>query len=217
MNNYGRQTDLFNAEAYKDIEVTIVGCGAIGSFTALALAKMGLSKFSIWDFDYIEDHNLPNQFFKEADLGSKKVEVTAQMIKEYNSGAEVVTHGKFVNEFIESPIVVCAVDSMEFRKQVFNGCKGKVQLFLDSRMGALQGQIYSIDMADKKEVKFYESTLFSDDDAAPEVCTAKSIIFTVLGMSSLICNQVKKALTGEKIGKEMTNYIVIDYLLPQIM
>ena len=43
--------------------IHIIGCGATGSWVALMLAKMGISNITCWDFDKVEEHNLPNQFF----------------------------------------------------------------------------------------------------------------------------------------------------------
>ena len=79
-------------------------------------------------------------------------------------------------------------------------------------MGGLQGQIYSVNMTNKKEVSNYEKTLFSEEEAVQIRCTEKSIIFTVLGISSLVCNQIVKVLKGEKF----KNYIVLDYIVPQL-
>ena len=104
---------------------------------------------------------------------------------------------------------------MEVRKWIFESCKKnkKIQLFIDTRMGGLEGQIYFIDMSDKKEIKNYEKTLFGDDEARKIRCTERSILFTVLGIASLVCQQITVALKGEKI----KNYIVIDYNVPQII
>jgi len=51
-----------------DARVTIVGCGALGSFHAAALARAGVGNIRIVDRDYVEFSNLQRQWlFDEAD------------------------------------------------------------------------------------------------------------------------------------------------------
>ncbi len=76
--NYNRQVGLVDIQSFRDNTIAIVGCGAIGSYVASSLAKMGLTNFNLYDFDKIEVHNLPNQFFKEKDVGKYKVNITAK-------------------------------------------------------------------------------------------------------------------------------------------
>ena len=63
MVNYLRQKRLFNPEE-QSTEIIIVGAGSTGSFVSLNLAKMGMNKIKVIDFDIVEDHNIPNQFFR---------------------------------------------------------------------------------------------------------------------------------------------------------
>ena len=60
-----------------DSHVAIVGCGALGSFHAEALARAGVGQLTIIDRDYVEPSNLQRQWlFEEADAeaqgGAKK-------------------------------------------------------------------------------------------------------------------------------------------------
>jgi len=103
---------------------------------------------------------------------------------------------------------------MKSRKEIFEECKKSkdVQLFIDTRMGGLQGQLYCVDMSKKKEIKNYEKTLFKDEAATPGRCTERSIIFTVLGIVSMACNQIVNALKGD----EIKNYIILDYITSSV-
>ena len=215
MARYTRQIDLFDVEAFKENNITIVGCGANGSFIGIALAKMGFKFFTLYDHDKVEEHNLPNQFFREEDIGMAKSMVTALHMGKMNEDIWTKANGIYQKDEIESEIVVSCVDLMSVRKELFEKCKesDKCQLFIDTRMAGLQGQIYTIDMEDEKEVANYEKTLFTDKEAVQERCTQKSILFTVLGIASIVCNQIVKALNED----EVRNYIVLDYSIPQMM
>lgn len=213
---FQRQTGIIDIENFRDNKVAIIGCGAVGSFTAISLVKMGLTKFKIYDFDSIEIHNLPNQFFSWRDLGKRKVDVTDRYMKHFNKSIEVKKSGRFdENSVLDVQIVISCVDKMSVRKEIFDACRinKNVQLFIDTRMAGLQGQVYTVDMENKKEKENYLKTLFGDDQAVQQRCTERSILFTVLGVASLVCNQVVKALKEE----ELRNYIVLDYTVPQIM
>jgi len=71
-NRYIRQQELVDQERLSDLKVTIIGCGAVGSFSALSLCKMGVKHLTLIDPDTVNSENLPNQFFRECDLGKKK-------------------------------------------------------------------------------------------------------------------------------------------------
>lgn len=71
-----------NHEQIARLRVGIVGLGSVGSVVAEILARMGLQKFSLFDFDVIKQHNLDRQLgASEKDLGSSKVDVAARLIK----------------------------------------------------------------------------------------------------------------------------------------
>lgn len=213
--NYERQTGIIDIKDFRENRITIVGCGAIGSFMGISLAKMGLTDFTLYDLDTVESHNIPNQFFGLKDIGKNKAIVTANYMELFNDEVDITTLSAFTkHEEIKTPIVISCVDKMEVRKWIFDSCKKKdVQLFIDTRMGGLEGQIYFIDMTDKKEIVNYEKSLFTDEQAVKLKCTERSIIFTVLGIVSFACSELVKALKGE----EIRNYLVIDYKEGQVI
>ena len=55
-----RHKELFNPY-YFNTPVTIIGAGATGSWLALMLAKLGIQDITVYDFDVVEEHNVPNQ------------------------------------------------------------------------------------------------------------------------------------------------------------
>jgi len=52
--DYWRQLKIFNPSKHRDIKIAMIGAGSVGSFTALVLAKMGLTNITVWDDDVVE-------------------------------------------------------------------------------------------------------------------------------------------------------------------
>ena len=198
----------------------MVGAGAIGSFLAMTLGKMGATKFTIWDHDTIEEHNFANQMFPIFSKGVKKVDALASVINEY-SGAEINPVGaKFdpaAYSFAGADFVISAVDNMDVRKMLFEtAIRDGAKFFIDGRMGAQVMRVYSVDLSKPEEIEFYKRRLYPAAKAAPERCTEKTIIYTVLVVSGLLLNMIKKRLNGEKCPTEIVYDLVHDYYVPTI-
>lgn len=74
----------------KDITVVMVGLGSLGSFTALSLARAGVSRFLLFDPDVLRVENVCRHVGDLSDVGRTKVEIVADLIRRRNPGAEVV-------------------------------------------------------------------------------------------------------------------------------
>ncbi|HYL37255.1 MAG TPA: ThiF family adenylyltransferase [Bryobacteraceae bacterium] len=70
----------------------IVGCGALGSFQAMALARAGVGRLTIIDRDYVDTGNLQRQFlFTEADAADAlpKAAAAERRLRAINSTIEI--------------------------------------------------------------------------------------------------------------------------------
>ena len=56
-----RQLEIAYPSQFKDRPITVIGAGGIGAATVVALAKTGFENITVYDFDTVEQHNLPNQ------------------------------------------------------------------------------------------------------------------------------------------------------------
>jgi molybdopterin/thiamine biosynthesis adenylyltransferase len=190
---YIRQQELVNQERLADLHVAVVGCGAVGSFVALSLCKMGVGRLTLIDPDVVSVENLPNQFFREADLGKKKVLACADILKDFDSRVQVETLPRpFIKQKLEADIAISAVDSMDVRKKIWASAVSNrgVQLLVDPRMASRVLQVYCVRPGDPSSSKKYDSTLVDDSEALEERCTARSIIYSVLPLAGLVCRQV---------------------------
>lgn len=196
---FDRQSGIIPKEALEKLSVTIVGCGAIGSHTAETLAKLGIREMVLWDDDHVEPHNLPNQGFGIPDLGRPKVEIIEHRLSENFAVSVKKRQRRFADQGLESDIVISAVDSMAARKDIWAAAQiGPVSLYIDGRMGAEFGQVFTANPKDMLSRHRYEDTLFSDEEALPAPCTEKATIYGATVLAAMIAAQVKAwAVTSE--------------------
>ena len=70
--------------------VLIAGCGALGTNSAETLARAGVGRILLVDFDRVEESNLQRQvLMQEGDVGQPKAQAVAAALKGINSDIEV--------------------------------------------------------------------------------------------------------------------------------
>lgn len=210
--DYTRQRDWYDPTKSND-RVTLVGCGGIGSPTALSLAKLGVPTLRLIDPDVVDAHNLPNQMFPLDAIGQPKVEVLAHVIAQFSPvhvrtdqcrvDANGMTPAGEVNlrPLRLNGVVVGALDSMAARSTLWQHVKGNpnVSLYVDGRLGGESVVVYCADPNDRESIARYEDTLHSDAEAVSNVCTRQSIIDVSLVVASLITRMVRRHLVGETL------------------
>lgn len=198
MIDYNRQFDLVKCDMTTPI--TVVGAGGIGSFTVLTLAKMGFQNITVYDFDKVEAHNLPNQFYRLADIGQLKVDALADIVRAFTDIVIEPVPAKLDVEDFKTwtpEVLVSAVDNMATRKQLYDAycAEDPIKVFIDGRMGADQAEVYTITGEPARSA--YEERLWTDAEAAQVPCTSRATMYNVLTIASLIANQTRLALMGE--------------------
>jgi tRNA A37 threonylcarbamoyladenosine dehydratase len=212
--DFWRQMTIISPSALDNYKVTVIGVGGIGSPTVIALAKMGISQITVYDYDFVESHNLPNQIYRISDLGKPKVEALKEVVADY-AGIDIVAKmERFENQQL-SGIVISGVDSMAARKTIWDKVRYNVSvpMYIEARMGAEVCRIHSVKPLDPTNVRWYESTLYSDDDALDLPCTERAIIYTVFMISGLIVRQVKNFVNNQDVLKEIIFDLVTMSLL----
>jgi len=189
-----RQFDLIDSDILNK-KIIVIGAGAIGSFTVMALSKLGFSNIHVYDTDVVDNENMNCQFFKISDIGKKKTEALKQQVVDF-MGLNITTYDEWITELnvdeIDCDILITAVDNMETRKIVLE--ESNYLYAIDPRMAA---EYATMDVVHRSKGAEFSRKLFSDKDAVQERCTAKSTMYTVLLISGQICKAVKDILTGE--------------------
>jgi molybdopterin/thiamine biosynthesis adenylyltransferase len=204
--DYWRQLDVLDPSKMAHTHITVIGAGGICSPTVLALAKMGVPSITVYDADTVEDHNLPNQVYKLTDIGKHKVDALKSIVREFTECSIEVHNEHYTGQALRPGIVVSGVDSMAARSAIMEKLRfsPNISLYVEARMGAQVSRIYTLNPCSYEDVEWYEGEqLYSDEDAVPEKCTEKAIIYNVFFISALIANQVKKFINGETYAREI--------------
>ena len=202
-----RQTDIINMQSLTELSVLIVGTGAIGSFTALALSKMGVREFILFDGDVIDIHNLSAQFFPNTTLNQNKAIATAEQLKSYAANTNLtvfpIPQHFTENDKINTDIVIATTDTIESRKTVFeNATKSRVtKLYIDARMDRERLEVHTVNMKNRKEKEECYSNFLEGVKTKTGSCTARTIIYNVLLASSLIADSIKRYVNNQPIPK----------------
>jgi len=79
--------------------VCVVGLGGVGSYACEALARSGIGRFTLIDFDTVGETNLNRQIIAlHTTLGRPKTEVLKERVLAINPEAEVIAHQVFLDE-----------------------------------------------------------------------------------------------------------------------
>ncbi len=197
--DFHRQLDVLDVPRLASIPITVIGAGAVGSFTVLALAKSGAERIVVYDDDTVEAHNLPNQWYRMADLGRLKVEALRELVRDM-TGVEIdIRTERFTNQRA-SEVTVCAVDSMDIRIDLWRQLHPRPQLYVDARMGAEVGTVKCVGPFGS----WYEDTLYPSSEALHAPCTARATMYCASGLAAFIASQVAQYASDRPTRPEMT-------------
>jgi sulfur carrier protein ThiS adenylyltransferase len=122
-----KTTDMNFQEIKKHIKkfsVGIAGAGGLGSNAAVALARTGIGKIIVVDFDIIDESNLNRQYYFNNQIGMPKVAALKQNIQRINPDCIVETHQLKIDEenisnlFSNCSVIIEALDLAEMKKMI---------------------------------------------------------------------------------------------------
>lgn len=100
---YSRIQDSVDTFVLRHSHFVIVGAG--GSYSLItSLARTGIGKLTVIDFDKVEDTNIVRQGFKQSDIGTFKVDALAQEVNSINPEVEFVGINKSFLEMTEEEL-----------------------------------------------------------------------------------------------------------------
>lgn len=109
-----------NVELLKKRSVTLVGLGAVGGHCLDALARSGVGRFTIVDFDTVSESNINRQMLAlHSTVGKKKTDVAYSRVMDINPNASVKAIDAFADEsnhgeiFEGADLVIDCIDSLD--------------------------------------------------------------------------------------------------------
>lgn len=108
----------------KKFTVGIAGCGGLGSNCAVALARAGVGKLVIADYDIVTIHNLNRQYYFHDQIGRLKVHALRENIQRINPETVVkafdlkLCTSDVVDLFSRCDVIVEAFDKAEMKYMI---------------------------------------------------------------------------------------------------
>jgi molybdopterin/thiamine biosynthesis adenylyltransferase len=202
---YSRSIDIFNPK--KARPVSIIGCGSIGSFSALTLAKMGVQSFHLWDGDAVGVENIGCQNFGWEHVGKTKVEALRDILVANSpvQAKHITIHKEFVGLDTKLPkvITIVGVDSMTARHIIWEKVKDKVPLLVDGRIGGQLVRVFNVIPSEEYNT-YYEKYLVAEEDASEDPCTAKNVSYVANMMQALVGRAVRQFIEVGRVEKEFS-------------
>ena len=119
-------------EKFNQATVAICGLGGHGSNIAIALARAGVGRLILTDFDRVDITNLHRQQYKATQLGEFKTEALAANLREIAPYLTIETHTTAITEenfeeILAPADVICeAFDNAEAKAMLVNGVLEKL-------------------------------------------------------------------------------------------
>ena len=207
---YSRQI-LFNGigkvgqEALLHSRVVIIGCGALGSSQAEALARAGVGNLRIVDRDFVEFSNLQRQtMFTESDAAERlpKAIACANRIREINSDIALepevadVNHSNIEHLISDVDVVIDGTDNFATRYLINDACvKHEVNWIYGAAVGS-----YGVTMTIRPHETPCLRCIFPEAPpaASAPTCDTAGVIMPIISVvASVQVTEALKLLTGK--------------------
>lgn len=215
MMDLSKSYEFFQPEKY-DGRIHIIGCGSVGSTLAENLARCGVTKMTLWDFDTVESHNIVNQMFSQEHIGKLKVEALADILVDINpyikDELELQPKG-WQGKLLSGYIFLC-VDSIELRREFVEKHMDSpyVKAVFDFRTLLESAHHYAADWSDyKMKQTLLNSMQFSHEEAAEETpVSACGITLGVATTVRLVCALGVNNFINFVKGNGIKKFVMID-------
>lgn len=188
-----------------DSRAVIIGCGALGSAQAEALARAGIGKLRIADRDFVESSNLQRQtMFTERDASERlpKAIACVKHIAEINSDIALepeiadVNHSNIERLVSDADVVIDGTDNFATRYLINDAC---VKHHKNWIYGAAVGS-YGVTMTIRPQATPCLRCIFPEAPpaASAPTCDTAGVIMPIIGVVAAVqVSEALKLLTGE--------------------
>lgn len=189
----------------KESTVGIAGVGGLGSNIAISLARVGVGRLIIADFDIVEPSNLNRQQYFIDQLGKEKVFALKENIERINPFIEVISHNVFLTPenipeiFSYCNVIVEAFDRADMKAMLINTVFEKMENVYVVSASGLAGYGPNNDIKTRK----FANRLFVVGDLVSEAKPGMGLMAPRVSIAAgHQANQVVRILLGELNGEE---------------
>lgn len=119
-------------QRFSSATIAVCGLGGLGSNIAIALARAGIGRLILVDFDRVDITNLHRQQYKADQIGIHKTQALSENLREIapyvrtEAVAERITEDNFANLLKEADVICEAFDDAESKAMLVNGVLEKL-------------------------------------------------------------------------------------------
>lgn len=204
MMDYTRQLTICDPERVGAVHVDLLGAGGIGSMTGMLLTKLGVHDLRVFDPDAVDDVNLASQLYRRADVGRPKAVASSEIWGQF-SDATVEAIPDAAEAHRLRGIVIVAVDGMAARDTIWDAVQQSplVEWLIDGRMGAESGSIFCVRPGRLADSRWYESNLYTDNEAVDLPCTGRAVVYNTAFIGALISRLVKSIVMAQPVERRI--------------
>lgn len=145
-----------NIKSLADKRVLVIGLGGVGGTALEALARSGIKKFVLIDFDVVDESNLNRQIlYTKADVGRKKIDVAKERLLKINDEFEIEPLNAKIEDNSLSELAL-----------------GKVDFIIDA-IDYIPGKLHIIEYSIKNKIPFVTSLGMGNRLNPEDVCITK--------------------------------------------
>ena len=214
---FARQNKVLDPETGKKIKNTsilVIGVGAGGNELLKNLLLMGFGRFTIVDFDFIEDSNLSRTtLFSKEDTGKSKSLVAAERLTglSLHDNPEIKgIHGNIMHDigpgiFIRHDIVVCCVDTLKARAYINDWCVRLKKPFFEMGFDNMNVDISFFDSTTENAPCLRE--IIGQGDFAENRNSCSGLKMQDAQLAHIPTIQVASAMAGVLVATEIIKYL----------
>lgn len=199
---YERNTNAFSREEVEAIHgksVVIVGCGGLGGYVAMSLARFGIGGLTLVDGDVFDATNLNRQVFcTEANLGKSKAQEAKLALSLINSSVQVTALTSLLDENNCADILsghdaaIDCLDTVSARLTLESGCESAGIPLIHGAIGGFYGQVSCVFPGDGTL-----HSLYAGSASGSIGNQAGNPPFTPQLVAAIQCSEVLKLLSGK--------------------
>lgn len=186
-------------DTLKTKSVGIAGCGGLGSNCAMALARVGIGRLIIADFDVVSNSNLNRQYFFRDQVGKLKVFALKENLLRVNPDLKVnafdlrLCSNDIVEIFSDCDVIIEAFDLAKMKQMIIEA----VLMFLPDKFIVSGMGLAGWGENNMLKTMFYDKLIVCGDGALEISETLPPLAPRVGIVAHMQANQVLEILLGK--------------------